>query len=141
MAKKRGKARITKKHGVVGGHFEVELDDSLLPDAQEIAKLSEIDPNIIHWLKERAEKEQEFRQKAYMERIKLIKDNERGNRWINYLGLFFSFILLGGGMAMSYFLILNGHTIIGSIFTGTVLLTIGSMFLSKVKSNNNERTQ
>ena len=136
MAKQKRKAQLVRKPGQAIGHIEEEFDDNLLPDAEEIAKLHQIDPKIMEWLKERAEKEQEFRHKAYFERINLVKKNERGSRWINYAGLFFSFILLGGGMVYSYKLIMAGHTIIGSIFSGVVLLSVASMFLSKVKGNN-----
>ena len=136
MAKQRRKAALTKQKGQIGHIYEEVVDDNLLPDAEEIAKLHQIDPNIMEWLKERAEKEQDFRQKAFLERLNLVKRNERGSRWINYAGLFFSFILLGGGMLSSYYLIMGGHTLIGTLFSGVVLISVASMFLSKVKSNN-----
>ena len=135
MAKQRRKAQITKKQGQLGHIYEEIVDDNLLPDADEISKLSKIDPEIMQWLKERAEKEQEFRQKAFMERLELVKKNERGSRWINYAGLLFSFLLLGGGMYSSYLLIMAGHTLVGTLFSGVVLITVASMFLSKVRGN------
>ena len=92
------------------------------------------------WLKERAEKEQEFRHKAFNERLKIFSKTEKGSRWINYLGLLFSFMLLGGGMYLSYILIIEKHEIIGSIFSGVMLVAIASIYMSKVKSNNNEKT-
>jgi len=136
MAKQRRKAQITKKQGQLGHIYEEIVDDNLLPDADEISKLSKIDPDIMQWLKERAEKEQEFRQKAFMERLELVKKNERGSRWINYAGLLFSFLLLGGGMYSSYLLIMAGHTLVGTLFSGVVLITVASMFLSKVRGND-----
>ena len=111
----------------------------MLPDATEIQKLSELDPNIMTWLKERAEKEQDFRHGAFNQRLEIVSKTERGSRWINYLGLFFSFLLLGGGMYLSYTLIIEKHEIIGSIFSGVMLVAIASIFMSKVKSNNKEK--
>lgn len=137
MGRQRRKAQLMKKQGQVGHYYEEEVDDNLLPDAEEIAKLSEIDPNIMQWLKDRAEKEQDFRQKVFIEKLKLVKKNERGSRWINYAGLLFSFLLLGGGMYSSYMLIMADHTLVGTLFTGVVLITVASMFLSKVKGNGN----
>ena len=140
MAKGRRKAQITQSRGQRGHMVEEVFDDSLLPDASEIQKLSVIDPNIMTWLKERAEKEQNFRHSAFSTKLNLVSKTEKGLRWINYLGLFFSFILLGGGMFLSYILIKEKHEIIGTIFSGVMLVAIASIFMSKVKSNNNETT-
>jgi len=137
MAKQHRRAQISRSKNHQGHIVEEVFDDNLLPDASEIRKLSELDPNILDWLKDRAENEQDFRHSSYTKRIKLVSKTERGLRWINYFGLFFSFLLLAGGMCLSYTMIIEGHEILGSIFSGTLLFAIASLFLSKVRSNNN----
>lgn len=141
MAKQKRRAQMVQSKGGHNGQVvEETFDDSLLPDATEIEKLSKLDPQIMDWLKDRAEKEQEFRHKMFDKKVSLVSTNEKGSRWINYLGLFFSFLLLGGGMFLSYVLIKEKHEILGSIFSGVMLVAIASIFMSKVKSNNNEKT-
>ncbi|CAA0154726.1 hypothetical protein [Tenacibaculum maritimum] len=140
MAKQKRKAQVTQGDGRKDHLIEETFDDSLLPDASEIEKLSQIDPEIINWLKSRAEKEQEFRHKTFNKKFNLVEKNENGLRWINYLGLILSFFLLAGGMFLSYTLIKENHEILGSAFTGLMLVAIASIFMSKVKSNNNEPT-
>lgn len=135
MAKKTTKAKVKKHINQQTHTLEEVFDDSLLPPTTEIEKLSKLDPNIMQWLKERAEKEQEFRHKAFNSRLGLVDKTEKETRRINYLGLVFSFILLAGGMFLSYVLIKEDHEILGSIFTGVTLITIGSLFLSKVKNS------
>lgn len=140
MAKQSRKAQVSRSENHEGHIVEEIFDDNLLPDASEIKKLSELDPTIIQWLKERAEKEQNFRHKTYISRVELVSKTEKGLRWVNYLGLLCSFVLLGGGMYLSYILIIKNYEILGSIFSGVLLISIASIFLSKVKSNNNEKT-
>ncbi|SFU49232.1 hypothetical protein SAMN05216480_10555 [Pustulibacterium marinum] len=141
MAKQRRRAQITRDKNQQGHYVEEVFDDNLLPDAAEIRQLHELDPNIIEWLKSRAEKEQNFRHDVYIKRVNLVAKTEKGLRWINYLGLFFSFLLLAGGMYLSYFLIEHDHQVVGTIFTGVTLIAIASLFMSKVKSNNGEKTK
>ncbi|WZL89773.1 hypothetical protein VS868_03275 [Salinimicrobium sp. 3283s] len=137
MAKQRRRAHLQKGHnGEHQGHIEETFDDSLLPDAAEIKRLQQIDPNMITWLKERAEKEQEFRHEFTREKLGMIKSTEKGERRVNYLGLICSFLLLGGGMFISYLLITGGFEIIGSIFSGTTLVAIASIYMRKVRSSN-----
>jgi len=105
MAKQHRKQQVVQSKDHRGQMIEEIFDDSLLPDANEIQQLYTIDPTIMDWLKQRAEKEQEFRHSAYYSKIKLIEKTEKGIRWVNYWGLFLSFFLLAGGMYLSYYLI------------------------------------
>jgi len=132
MARQQRKQQIVKNEQGQGHLVEEIFDDNLLPDASEIERLHKIDPDILNWLKKSAEKEQEFRHKAYDERIRLVKDANRGDRLINKLGVWFSLIIALSGMCFSAFLILHGHEILGSIFAGGTLLGMVSLFLSKV---------
>lgn len=137
MAKQQRRAHVRKgNNGEHQGHIEETFDDSLLPDATEIARLQQLDPNMITWLKERAEKEQDFRHEFTREKLGMIKNTEKGERRVNYLGLICSFILLGVGMFISYMLITKDYVIVGSIFSGTTLLAIAALYMRKVKSND-----
>ncbi len=136
MAKQHRRAAITKTENQQGRIIEEVLDDSLLPDVAEIERLYQLDPDILVWLKERAEKEQDFRQKAFNSKLDLVKRTEVGDRRINYMGLIFSFIILLAGMFLSYTMIMEKHEVLGSIFSGATLVAVISIFMGKVQSNN-----
>lgn len=139
MAKQSRRAAVTKTKDQQGHMIEEVFDDNLLPDATEIEKLYKIDPNIMQWLKERAEKEQEFRHTSFHTKLRLVRKTESGLRKINYFGLFFSFVLLLAGMYLSYTMIMSDHEVLGSVFSGTILLAIASIFMNKVQSNNTKK--
>lgn len=123
------------------------VDDNLLPDADEIAKLYAIDPTIMDFLKETSKAEMEFRHGYYYERLDIAERKERGKRRINYLGMTFAFILLLVGMCFSAMLIYLGHTITGSIFSGATILSGVALFIGKstdtttpIKTNQPKQT-
>ena len=134
MAKQQKKQQVVKNQQGQGLLIEEILDDNLLPDATEIEKLHRIDNNILEWLKQTAEKEQEFRHQAFTKKLQIAEDSEKGLRRISQLGIIFSFIIVVLGMFFSGFLIYIGQTIIGTIFAGGIILSIVSAFLSKVKA-------
>jgi len=140
MAKKKRDTKLVRKGNQSGIQIQEEIDDSLLPSPEELQKYKELDENIINWLKERAEKEQNFRHKFNLERLKLTGKHIKNEALINTLGLIFAFVIMVLSLPISAYLILNGHTIVGSILGGATLLTVITAFLSKVKSNNNEKT-
>lgn len=123
------------------------VDDNLLPDADEIAKLYAIDPTIMEFLKETSKAEMDFRHGYYYERLDIAERKERGKRRINYLGMTFAFILLLVGMCFSAMLIYLGHTITGSIFSGATILSGVALFIGKsteattaIKTNQPKQT-
>ncbi len=134
MAKQQKKQQVVKNQQGQGLLIEEVLDDNLLPDATEIEKLHRIDNNILEWLKQTAEKEQEFRHQAFAKKLEIAEDTERGLRQISKLGIIFSFIIVVLGMFFSGFLIYIGQTIIGTIFAGGIILSIVSAFLRKVNT-------
>lgn len=93
-----------------------EIDDNLLPDAEEIKKLSEIDPDILTWLKARAEKEQDFRHDFSKKRIKLTNDYEQRQHNTIRAGLFVYGVLVVGALWGAYQLIQKGFNLQGTIF-------------------------
>ena len=114
MAKQSIKQQVVRNHQGQGHSVEQVFDDNLLPDASEIQNLHVLDPNILEWLKQCAEKEQNFRHIASAKRIDLVKKTEIGERTISIMGLIFSFLLVLSGMFFSGFLIHTNHEIIGS---------------------------
>lgn len=134
MAKQQKKQQVVKNQQGQGLLIEEVLDDNLLPDATEIEKLHRIDNNILEWLKQTAEKEQEFRHQTFAKKLKIAEDTERGIRQISKLGIIFSFIIVVLGMFFSGFLIYIGQTVIGTIFAGGIILSIVSAFLRKVNA-------
>ena len=134
MAKQQKKQQVVKNQQGQGLLIEEVLDDNLLPDATEIENLHRIDNNILEWLKQTAEKEQEFRHQAFAKKLKIAEDTERGIRQISKLGIIFSFIIVVLGMFFSGFLIYIGQTVIGTIFAGGIILSIVSAFLRKVNA-------
>lgn len=134
MAKHQIKQQIVQ--GTQGHLIEQTFNDNLLPEASEIEHLQRLDPNIMEWLKQTAQKEQEFRHESYKSRLEIIKTSSKGDRQVNRLGLLFSFLIVVLGMLFSAFLIDKQHEILGSIFAGGLILSIVSLFLSKVKQQN-----
>ncbi|MDR1896078.1 MAG: hypothetical protein LBR10_04720 [Prevotellaceae bacterium] len=115
---------IATKHQVAIEQHTV-VDDSLLPPAEELLKLKEIDPNIINWMLSRAEKEQDSRLSFNTERIKLAK-SEHG---LVKLSLILAFVLAISGMILSAVFIYFGKEITGTIFGGASMIMCIQSFL------------
>jgi uncharacterized membrane protein len=118
-------------------HTEV-FDDNLLPDASEIEKLSTIDPTILQWLKDRAEKEQDFRHKAYEKRIKLTNDHNRREHNTARWALLIYFVLVFGCIAAAFWLIREGKNTQGTIF-GSAAVILGIAVLIAKKPSQSEQ--
>ena len=113
----------------------IVVDDSLLPAAEELEKLIKLDPNIMDWMKERCALEQDTNIEFNKNRIQLTK---KDMTWFHVNALFsmiFVFIIALAGLVLSYFLISNGNTVVGSIFGATGLAI---MIFSMRKSPNNK---
>lgn len=118
-------------------HTEV-FDDNLLPDASEIEKLSTIDPKILDWLKGRAEKEQDFRHKAYDRRITLANDHNRREHNTARWALFIYFILVFGCIVASFWLIREGKNTQGTIFGSAAVILGVAVLIAKKPSQGNQ---
>ena len=132
MAKQQRKQQIVKSHQGQGHLVEEVFDDNLLSDASEIERLYKMDNTILEWLKQSAEKEQQFRHDAFREKLDIAQKQERGVRQISKMGLTFSFLIVLAGMAFSGYLIHSEHVVLGSIFAGGIILSIVASFLKKV---------
>ena len=109
------------------------VDDSLLPTAEELAKLKELDPNIIAWVKERCVAEQDTRIYFNRNQIKIARKDVSWFHLNNLFSMIFVFLVAIAGLGMSCFLVYNDYVVFGSIF-GTTGLAI--MLWSMRKSGN-----
>lgn len=140
MAKRQHRQAARQRGNEIEMVNEHLSDDNLLPDAGELAKLKEVDPQIITWILDKTAKEQQHRHDLDHKRIKLVEKVERGNQWTNKSGLIISLILMLAILGSSTYLISIGKTIPGGLLGGVGALAIIGAFLSKVKSNNGEKT-
>ncbi len=110
-------------------HHE-SFDDSLLPDANELAKLKELDPNIIDWIKERTSLEQDARHKFNDRRMTLVETATQKSISTDRLAMIFAFIIVMSGMGFSSFLIIKGLSTEGTVFAGATILGAALAFLN-----------
>lgn len=121
-------------------HSEI-FDDSLLPDAGEIEKLSKVDPEILTWLKSRAEKEQDFRHEAYSKRLKVVDNHNRRDHNTSRFALIVYFFLVAACVTASFFLVREGHNVQGTIFGSAAIILALAVLLTrrKTKDPNSDR--
>ncbi len=77
------------------------------------------------------EKEQNFRH-AFLQ-----KDQKRSFN-IHSKGQWFAFFIMMAGLAFSYFLLEKGHEIMGSIFSGSLILVGAGMFIGRKLAHKEE---
>jgi uncharacterized membrane protein len=125
MAKQQQHTRaITDRNrGVV--EQQTIVDDNLLPSAEELSKLKEIDPSIINWKLQRSEKEQDTRLNFNTERMRLAH-KEIG---IARTSLWLAFSLAIMIFALSGLFIYFGKEIAGTIFGSAGVLVVIQAFL------------
>lgn len=123
-----------------GTSFEHQesIDDSLLPDAAELTKLKELDPNIIEWIKERTAKEQDARLDFNDRKMAILEKSSTRTFNIDVLTIFCAFFIIVLGMLFSYVLIEKGLTIVGSVFAGATILLAANAFLNFRKKNKDK---
>lgn len=111
-------------------HAEV-FDDNLLPSTSEIQKLHQLDPNILPWLKQRAEKEQDFRHSAFNTQIAVNENKHKREHTTIRLGLLFYTVLVLSCLSISGVLLYNGKTVSGSVFGGTAAILGFGILISR----------
>ena len=129
MAKTAHQKKLTTRDdGFIVEQHSV-YDDSLLPPAEELAKLKEVDPEIVTWIMARTSFEQE-------ERLKIAKFEFRGSRRYNITALIFAFVVIIAGLSFSTFLIYNSMNVVGTIFAGSTLVMAANAFIRASKKTN-----
>jgi uncharacterized membrane protein len=110
---------------------EETFEDNLLPSSTEIRNLQQIRPDLVDFVKESAQAEQKVRHELRLQEMKAYNKVSTGDFIMNYTGLVFAFLLMAGFLYAAYNLILQGHTLLGSVFAGVdTLLAIG-VFLKR----------
>ena len=105
-------------------------DDNYLPSADELAKYKQLDPDIINWIKERTEKEQDSRIDFNNRKMKLLESDQQKNFIIDICTIIAAFTILILGMFFSYHFIEAGRNLEGAIFGGGTLLFAANAFLN-----------
>lgn len=138
------RSRHTKQSNVVSKHgqgvayeHQESIDDSLLPEATELASLKNLDPDIMVWIKERTAKEQDSRLDFNDRKMGLIEKGQGMAYRVDVIAIIAAFTITMSGMIFSYFLIQANQIITGSVFAGATILFAANSFLRFRKGNNN----
>ncbi|GHT63211.1 hypothetical protein AGMMS50239_18690 [Bacteroidia bacterium] len=125
MAKQQQHTRAIadRNRGVI--EQQTIVDDNPLPSSEELSKLKEIDPKIIEWILQRAEKEQDTRLNFNTERIKLA-NKEMG---IAKTSLWLAFSLALSIFVLSGLFIYFGKEIAGTVFGSVGIFIVVQAFL------------
>ncbi|MCL2246241.1 MAG: hypothetical protein FWC10_03920 [Lentimicrobiaceae bacterium] len=129
--------QISKKGDIttVAQTEQMLVDDSLLPTAEELSKLKELDPDIMSWMKERCVIEQNARIDFNKNQMMLAKKDVGWFHFNNLMSMLLVFFVAITGLGLSCFLIVNNYKLEGSIFGLTGLAV---MIYSMRKSPNNK---
>lgn len=133
MAKKAEQNKVSDKTGITLERNTV-YEDNLLPSAEELSKLDAVSKDIIPWIMERTEMEQNARIKFNEDRVKLAQRDMIHVHRYNITALIMSFIIVVLFILFSFYLIINGQETVGTIFAGGTVVLIVSYFL-KAKNN------
>jgi uncharacterized membrane protein len=134
MSKHRKEIRAAQNNEVARLEHTEVFDDNLLPDASEIEKLHAIDPQILPWLKARAEKEQDFRHNSFDKRVQITENHNKREHNTTRMALMIYFFLVAACLVASYLLISNDKKIAGSIFGGVGVIMALAVLITR-KSN------
>jgi len=145
MAKLNKQIRGRQVTSGQGSSFEHQesYDDSILPDADELAKLQNIDADIMPWIKDRTSKEQDARHDFTDRRMTLLEKSQSRAYNVDLVSIILAFIIMMSGMYFSYLLIGKDKILEGSIFAGATIFFAVRSFLNFRKNNNpaNQKTK
>lgn len=133
MGKKAEQNKISSgQDGVMLEHRAI-YDDSLLPSAEELERLKDIDPDIIPWIKKRTEIEQDARIDFNKKRINLAVKETNLSASLTITALILATIIILGIFYLSFVLVTKGYEIAGTIFGGVDLAALILAF-SKIRA-------
>ncbi len=139
MAKQSHQNRLAKaRNGEIMVEQNMAYDDSLLPNAEELQKLQEIDGAIVPWIMQRTEVEQNARIEFNKDRIRLSEYDLKRTHGFNFTALTYGFCIFVAVMVLSAFLVYKDLPIQGTIFGGTAIIG-GAVFF--VKASSQKKTQ
>jgi uncharacterized membrane protein len=125
MSKKHLQTRGMADRNQVAIEQSTVVDDNLLPSAEELAKLKQVDPNIILWIMQRAEKEQDTRLNFNTEQMHLAHKNLN----LTKISLWLAFVLSIAILSLSGLFIYLGKEVAGTIFGGVGIFVVIQSFL------------
>lgn len=136
MGKQSHQNRLAKSRtGEIMVEQNSAIDDSLLPGADELAKLKEVDPTIITWIMKRTEEEQNARIDFNKNRMKLAEYDLKRTHNFNFRALSYSFLIFLVVLALSAYFIYMGLNVQGTIFGGTAIITGVVLFVRATMTN------
>ena len=133
MSKQGIQTRISVSDGLVQAEESMVHDNSLLPVADELERFVAIERELLGWLKERAEKEQDARIDFNANRVQEHRLQGKRAYVVNLVSLFMAFAIIVGGGFASVLLALKGLSLEGSILGGVTLVAAAGVFLKKQK--------
>ena len=135
MAKKAEQTQIRENSdGKLSAVRNTIVDDNFLPSADELAKYQNVSKEIIPWIMQRVENEQNARLKFNDGNIRLAEKDLKFRQIYDIVALIISFILVLCSFAATIFLIVKGYNIAGSIFAGGGVAIIIYALLGKRKT-------
>lgn len=137
MSRKAEQNRVVHQDNQVAVEQTSIYDDSLLPPADELAKLKELDPDIINWVKKRTEIEQDARIEFNQGKIRLMGKNMKHVFIENVICIFAAFVIIVLGILFSSYFIYKGLNVEGTIFGGSTLV-IAAMVLIRWRNNKDK---
>lgn len=141
MAKKAEQTRVAHKEDTLAVEQTSIYDDSLLPPAEELARLKEIDPDAVNWIKQRAEIEQDARIKFNNDKIRLMEKNMTYVFRQNLICILVSFVIIICGIACSAHFVSKGLNVEGTIFGSGTIVLAGMIFMRwPTTHGNNDKT-
>jgi uncharacterized membrane protein len=115
-------------------------DDSLLPAAEELAKLESVKPGIIEWIMERTAKEQDVRLALTQRQVAIVEEKVKNDFRLDRTAMFLAFGVIVMGVGFSTILAFIGYPLYGSGFALMSILSAAGVFfrkrVSKTSPNN-----
>jgi uncharacterized membrane protein len=125
MAKQHQRTTSIANRSQVAIEQNTIMDDNLLPPAEELEKLKQVDASIVSWIMQRAEKEQDTRLQFNRDNMQLAhKESE-----ITRSALWLAFILAIVILSLSGLFIYLGKEVAGTIFGGVGVFVVIQSFL------------
>lgn len=136
MGKKAERNTLLHQSGVAIEQTSV-YDDSLLPPAEELSRLKEIDPNCIEWIKRRTEIEQEARIRFNENKIELMRKDMNQVTAQNIICILVAFFIIMAGICLSAWFVYKGLNVGGTVFGGSTLV-LAAVIFSKFRSTQSK---
>lgn len=137
MAKKAEQTQIRQNEdGKVSAIRNTIIDDNYLPSADELQKYQTISKDIIPWIMDRVEKEQNARLKFNDDNMNLAKKDLKFRQLYDIIALILAFVLVIIALAATIWLLIEGYNIAGTFLAGGTIAVVVYALLDKRKTGN-----